>query len=137
MAAGDLPMRPPERLRKRSEFLAMRAGRRDRSRAFSLESRARQPDEWPADEPRFGFTVTRKVGNSVVRNRIRRRLREAVRLVADGHAMKGHDYVLVGRAEALGENFGVLTAELARVLDRASRFGANPVQSDKRRPGRK
>ena len=50
--------------------------------------------------PRFGFTVTRKIGNAVVRNRIRRRLKEAVRL-AGGRAEAATDYVIVGRRAAL------------------------------------
>lgn len=50
---------------------------------------------------RFGFTVSKKVGNAVERNRIRRRLREMVRLAAENQTWTGHDYVLVGRRAAL------------------------------------
>ena len=58
------------------------------------------------DAPRFGFTVTKKVGNSVIRNRIRRRLREAIRLTDPTSPPKpGHDYVLVARIEALTAPF--------------------------------
>ena len=119
-------MKPPQRLRKRSEFLAMRAGSRINLRFFSLEWRKRSDPEEAGDAPRFGFTVTRKSGNAVERNRIRRRLREAVRLSSAPHVLPGHDYVLVGRPAALGAEFGEIVAELARGLDRARRFNANP-----------
>ena len=67
--------------------------------------------------PRFGFTLTKKVGNAVVRNRARRRLREAVRLApADLPARLGHDYVIVGRLEAVRMPFKALGRELVRGL---------------------
>jgi ribonuclease P protein component len=122
-------LKPPPRLKKRSEFLAMRSGARVSSRAFLLEMRERKPGETRDDSPRFGFTVTRKVGNAVVRNRIRRRLREAVRLAGAG-ARPGHDYVLVGKAAALDEPFSSIVAELGRGLDRTGRFKANPQRGD-------
>jgi ribonuclease P protein component len=66
-------------------------------------------DERPA---RFGFTVTKKIGNAVVRNRIRRRLREAVRLGGAKEAVPGTDYVLIGRRAALTLPFARLVADL-------------------------
>jgi len=73
---------------------------------------ARQAGSQP---PRFGFTVTKKLGGAVVRNRIRRRLREAVRLAGDGAA--GTDYVLVGRHAALTLPFERLVADLRSGLN--------------------
>lgn len=64
--------------------------------------------------PRVGFTVTRKVGNAVVRNRVRRRLREAVRTHAAGDMRPGKDYVIVGREEILDIPFDQLATELSR-----------------------
>lgn len=64
--------------------------------------------------PRVGFTVTKKVGNAVVRNRVRRRLKEAVRTHAVGDMAQGKDYVIVGREEILDIPFGQLAAELSR-----------------------
>ncbi len=62
----------------------------------------------PETEPRVGFTVTKRQGNAVERNRMRRRLKEAVRLSA-GLAMKpGHDYVIVARRDVLNTEFAVL-----------------------------
>lgn len=67
---------------------------------------------------RVGFTVSRKVGNAVVRNRVRRRLREIARLVIPAHAQTDLDYVLVGRQAALGREFATLQAELLQALKR-------------------
>ena len=64
--------------------------------------------------PRVGFTVTKKVGNAVVRNRVRRRLKEAVRVHAAGDMQPGNDYVIVGREEVLTTPFGAIASELSR-----------------------
>ena len=129
-------MKPPLRLKKRSQFLAMRSGARLGSRAFLLEMRLRAEGETESDEPRFGFTVTKKTGNSVVRNRIRRRLREAARLAAQGHARPGHDYVLVGKPAALAERFSTIVAEIARGLDQTGNIKANPPRNNRGRQKR-
>ncbi len=67
---------------------------------------------------RVGFTVSRKVGNAVVRNRVRRRLREVARLVIPQVARDDQDYVLVGRQGAIGRDFLALQAELQEALRR-------------------
>ena len=76
----------------------------------------------PADSPqpvaRVGFTVSRKVGNAVERNRVRRRLREVARLVIPAQARPDLDYVLVGRQAALKRDFVVLSQDLVEALKR-------------------
>ena len=67
---------------------------------------------------RIGFTVSTRTGNAVERNRIRRRLREMVRLTGASDMKAGHDYVLIGRREALTVPFIRMTAEFARALQR-------------------
>ena len=67
---------------------------------------------------RVGFTVSRKVGNAVVRNRVRRRLREAARMVIPGQARPDLDYVLVGRQAAIARDFANLRQELVEALKR-------------------
>ncbi len=71
-------------------------------------------DRGDAGAPRVGFTVTKKVGNAVIRNRVRRRLREAVRVHAARDMSPGNDYVIVGREDVLFAPFGQLAAELTR-----------------------
>ena len=102
--------RPPKRLRKRAEFLAVRAGEKRRGRLFLLEMLDRNDET----VPRLGITVTKKVGNSVVRNRIRRRLKEAMRVHAADDMAAGTDYVIVARREILAAPFKSLKAELSR-----------------------
>lgn len=67
---------------------------------------------------RVGFTVSRKVGNAVVRNRVRRRLRETAREVIPGRARRDLDYVLVGRQAAIDRDFAALRQELFEALKR-------------------
>lgn len=76
--------------------------------------------------PRFGFTVTKKTGNSVVRNRIRRRLREIVRIhLANCEGLNG-DFVLIGKIAALHVNFDMLLSDLVKALDQRPKVRANP-----------
>jgi len=90
-----------ERLRQRADFLAAAAGNKVTAPAFLLQARKRK-DAGPA---RLGFTVSKKVGNAVERNRVRRRLREVARMAPASRMRSGHDYVLVGRRAALNFPF--------------------------------
>ena len=80
-----------------------------------MQARARG-DVAPA---RFGFTVSKKVGNAVARNRVKRRLREIVRLNGVMATRGGHDYVLIGRKAALTLPFGRMAGEFAGAMKRA------------------
>ena len=73
----------------------------------------RRNDEGPA---RLGFTVTKKIGNAVIRNRTRRRLKEAARLVLAEHPVSGVDLVLIGSDATRGRDFKVLQEDLRRAL---------------------
>ncbi len=103
-----------ERLRQRADFLAAAAGRKVAAAAFVVQTR-RRTDDGPV---RIGFTVSKKVGNSVERNRVRRRLRELVRLSAGDRTRSGHDYVLVGRRAALKLPFGRMVQDFDGALRR-------------------
>jgi ribonuclease P protein component len=76
------------------------------------------PAELGLPSVRVGFTVSRKVGNAVARNRVRRRLREVACLVIPGQARPDLDYVLVGRRAALARDFAALHQELFEALKR-------------------
>jgi ribonuclease P protein component len=106
-----------ERLKRRADFLAAATGSKVPSGPFVLQTRVREDEGGPV---RVGFTVTKKVGNAVERNRIRRRLRELVRLSNDT-MQAGHDYVLIGRRNALSAPFDKMADELKRALTRSHR----------------
>jgi len=109
-----------ERLRKRADFLAVAAAAKVPAAGFVLQGR-RRGDDGPA---RVGFTVSRKVGTAVERNRVRRRLKEAVRRSASRYMRGGHDYVIVGRRTALTLDFARLTGDLEQSLTRLHAKGA-------------
>ncbi len=103
-----------QRLRQRADFLAAATGSKISAAAFVLQARKRG-DEGPV---RIGFTVSKKVGNAVERNRVRRRLREMVRLSQATPMRAGHDYVLVGRRAALKVPFGRMAEDFDGALRR-------------------
>jgi ribonuclease P protein component len=102
-----------ERLRQRADFLAAATGIKAPAAGFVLQARERADNE-PA---RLGFTVSKKVGNAVERNRVRRRLREVVRL-SPLPLRQGHDYVLVGRRAALNLPFARIAQDYEGALQR-------------------
>ncbi|MCP1198713.1 ribonuclease P protein component [Notoacmeibacter sp. MSK16QG-6] len=110
---------PPETMKRRREFLAARRGMKGRGPYFLLELLDRK-DDLP---PRAGFTVTRRSGNAVIRNRIRRRLKEALRVHAADAMAPGHDYVFVGRPDSLAVDFETLAREMKRRISRTGRHG--------------
>jgi ribonuclease P protein component len=87
----------PKTLRKRSDFLKAAHGRRQGTAGFLLQARARGDGTAGV---RVGFTASKKIGNAVLRNRARRRLRAVMRAVLPALARDGWDYVLVARPEA-------------------------------------
>jgi ribonuclease P protein component len=103
-----------ERLLRRRDFLAAAKGRSVPQGGILLQSRKRD-DQGAA---RVGFTCTKKLGNAVTRNRIRRRIKEAARLVMAGQAQAGHDYVLVGRQSAENRGFEALKKDIISALSK-------------------
>ena len=70
---------------------------------------------------RVGFTVTKKIGGAVVRNRMKRRFRALAREIVPEQGFAGADHVMIGRANGVERDFGLLRAELASALDRLRR----------------
>ena len=101
-----------ERLRHRRDFLAAASGAKAPAAAFLLQVRERR-DDGPV---RVGFTVSRRVGTAVERNRVRRRLREIVRKAAPAGMRLGYDYVLIGRRPALDQAFDRMMDDFKRAL---------------------
>src|SRR5437762_4163836 len=103
-----------ERLKQRSDFVAANAGVKAHGAGLILLARERG-DGGPA---RVGFTVSKKVGNAVERNRVRRRLREIVRLAGAASMHPGRDYVLIGRRAALSLPFERISEDFKGALRR-------------------
>ena len=118
-----------DRIKRRQDFLeAARA--HSWSREGVVVQARRRDDDGP---PRIGFTVTRKLGSAVLRNRIRRRLREAVRRHGASGLRAGTDYVFIGRSATAGRPFLLLmedieraVAALNRAADRPPSYGRRP-----------
>lgn len=132
-----------DRLRQRADFLAVANGARVNSPAFVLQSLDRRSlgrdDFGPI---RIGFTVTKKNGNAPERNRIRRRLRELVKRLDPVSMQPHHDYVLVGRRDALSRDFTTMLDDLRIAFTKPARHthgGRGPraggPRSDSSRPG--
>ncbi len=103
----------PVRLKKRRQFLrATHNGRKFVASTMVLQ--VVKQDEF--DGIRLGFTVTKKMGNAVVRNRIRRRLRAVAQAVFSSQALRGYDYVLVSRKTAFDAPFEVLNKDLIYLM---------------------
>lgn len=130
---NPLPEIAIQTLRKRREFVAMRNGVRQHRDGFLLQMRARDgvvnaggsthSQHQDANQGelrqcgiRVGYTVTKKVGNAVIRNRIKRRMREAVRRVLPSQGKPDHDYVLIGKRAALNMEFNTIITELGSAL---------------------
>lgn len=117
-------------LKKRQDFLRIRGGRRCQNVAFIIETKPRPSQARDIDaqhtspttpltaDPRFGFTITKKIGNAVMRNRIRRRLKHAISEIAAEFAKPGHDYVVIARRRAATQPYGALKKDLERCLQR-------------------
>jgi len=109
--------RPLGRLKRRPDFLRVAAANRKAAMPGVLLQAAPQPPG-TAEPLRLGFTASKKVGNAVVRNRARRRLREAARQVLPVEARSGLDLVLVARRDTATRPFAQLLADLSRALAR-------------------
>ena len=106
------------RLVRRSEFLAANNGKRVPMPGFVLLLRARK-DADPAIG--VGFTVTKKIGNAVVRNRMKRRFRALARDILPEAGVAGADHVLIGRSGGLKRDYALLGTELRKALAKAAR----------------
>jgi ribonuclease P protein component len=102
-------------IKKRADFLAANAGRRATTPGFILLVRDRQ-DSDPA--MRVGFTVTKKIGGAVVRNRMKRRFRALAREVVPDKGVPGADHVMIGRARGIERDFGLMRSEILGALDK-------------------
>ncbi len=100
-------------IKKRSDFLAANRGKRYATPGFVLLVRDRQDDS-PAI--RLGITITKKVGNAVIRNRMRRRFRALAQEMLADKGKAGADHILIGRDSGIERDFDTLRADMVKAL---------------------
>ncbi|WP_294044903.1 ribonuclease P protein component [Sphingomonas sp.] len=105
-------------LTRRKDFLAANSGRRAPMPGFVLLVKPRDDGD---PTMRVGYTVTKKIGNAVVRNRIKRRFRALAREVLPVSGVAGADHVLIGRGDGLTREFAQLKRDLAKALAKTQR----------------
>ena len=106
---------------KRADFLLANRGLRVARTGFVLLTR---PNDGLGT--RFGITVTKKIGNAVVRNRMKRRFRVLLREALPVAGLADHDHVLIGREGGVERDFTALQGELAAALARAAQGKGDP-----------
>jgi ribonuclease P protein component len=108
----------PETIRLRRDFLAANRARRVVMPGFILLVNPRRDGD---PRIRAGYTVTKKIGGAVVRNRMKRRFRELARALLPAQGLAGADHVLIGRDGGVERDFAALHADLERALAKVAR----------------
>jgi ribonuclease P protein component len=102
----------------RKDFLAANSAKRAANGGFVLLVRDRADSDATM---RLGITVTKKIGNAVVRNRMKRRFRVLAREMLPTHGTKGADHIMIGRASGIERDFALLRQDLAKALEKITR----------------
>ena len=108
-------------LTRRADFVAANRGLRVARPGFVLLA---HPNDGLGT--RYGVTVTKKIGNAVVRNRMKRRFRELLRAALPEAGLRDHDHVLIGREGGIERDFAAMREELAEALARATAGKGDP-----------
>jgi ribonuclease P protein component len=121
------------RLLQRRDFLAAAKGPAVSTPGIVIQCRLRTD----TDPARVGFTCTKKLGNAVMRNRIRRRIKEAARLSMPAIALPAHDYVLIGRNTAEKRDFELLRKDIISALTKLHAGQGKVFERTQRKPRNK
>jgi ribonuclease P protein component len=105
-------------IKKRADFVAANGGLRATTPGFILLVRDRKDADTAM---RVGFTVTKKIGGAVVRNRMKRRFRALAREIISAKGLQGADHVMIGRAKGIERDFALLRFELQTALEKMQR----------------
>jgi ribonuclease P protein component len=118
----------PQGMTRRADYLAANRGVRVARPGFVLLARPNG-----GDAMRYGITVTKRIGNAVVRNRMKRRFRELLWSILPKSGLAGHDHVLIGREGGVERDFDALRSELHAALDRARAGKGDPPRRPRKR----
>ncbi len=121
---------PYQILSRRADFLAANKGTRVARAGFVLLANRNA-----GQGLRAGITVTKRIGNAVVRNRMKRRFRALLREILPEHGLPDTDHVLIGRENGIERDFALLRNELLAALERARAGKGDPPRGP--RPGRR
>lgn len=124
----------PATIARRADFLAANRGIRVARPGFVLLV---NPLARPDGSLRFGVTVTKKIGNAVMRNRMKRRFRALLRELLPAHGIAGADHVLIGRENGVERDFALLHGELVQALARAAAGKGDPPRKPNGKRGPK
>lgn len=128
-AAGPSSCAKLQTISARKDFLAANSGLRVARPGFVLLAKPNG-----RGQQRFGITVTKRIGNAVVRNRMKRRFRELLRDLLPTLGLAGHDHVMIGREGGVERDFARLRAELQAALERAAAGKGDAPRSHRNGP---
>ncbi len=110
-------------IKKRADFLlAASSGFKFVKSSVVVQSRKREPSYIPESDIRIGFTATKKLGNAVIRNRAKRRMREAAQLLITEFGIAGCDYVFIGREPVYKGTYENLLSDMKHALKRLGKM---------------